>query len=770
MNPKHISEAPGDRKAIAPYNFVELPEQVVTVLPESLPQRNRYYAQNENRYTGRIECILTTESPLYIRCGLTTEEFKAEKESKDLPDFFYTNFSEKATKPVIPGSSLRGMIRTLVEIVSFGKIDKVTDNKLCYRSLGDPALREIYQANFVENLGKIQQSPHPKADCYQSKVHAGFLRKRGNINLIEECNYGRLDSQFNPTSTNRIFSGLSSLAIYKGSGPARSPIWDLQHKTIYVQIDSDEQDYFFPRQYRIDKKTGQPKLDKKGQPEIRHPDLYLRFSKVHTASFTDVPGLKKATLVITGDMQHKHLEFVFLDENLKEYSVSEETLKRFQDDDQITKWQEDAFPKDKPSPNIRQKDGYLRDGEPVFFLLNEDGETVRFLGRAQMFRLPYDLAPLDLVPEALRKPSDMDIAEAIFGYVNGEAPKDKARAGRIFVSDANCISLGNIWWKDKFEKTVTPKILASPKPTTFQHYLVQTSTDRRQLKHYSPRSEAEKTVIRGHKLYWHKPHDYEDIEETDSKKIEKAKSQYTAIKPIKTGISFKCNIQFENLSDVELGALLWVLSLSSDKSQQLGTGKPGEKYCFSLGMGKPLGMGAVKIDYNLYLSDRLYRYSNLFDGNKWKTGEESQTDTTKKEAECVNAFENFMLEPDKGISGKDREGQNGTKADSLKETQRIEMLLAMLRCDRTPKSDQTRYMTIEAKEYQNRPVLPTPLKVSDFSGTSGGSGSNPKPILKGQDRGKPIKKNQQSQSQQKPKSNSEGSNSAATARPQKPKP
>ncbi|NET88352.1 MAG: TIGR03986 family CRISPR-associated RAMP protein [Kamptonema sp. SIO1D9] len=776
MSPKHIKKINGEnRRAVAPYNFVELPEKVVEA--QKLPSVDRYHC---DRHTGRIECTLTTESPLYIRCGLTAEEFQQAKESKDLSDFFYTNFSEKATKPVIPGSSLRGMLRTLVEIVSFSKIDKITSNKLCYRSLGDP----IYQANFVENIGEKQESTHPKVDCYQSKVHAGFLRKQGIKYIIEECKYGRIDSNFNSTNTNRTFPSLSSLNIYIGSGPGKTPIWDLQHKTIYVDIDSTEQNYFFPLKYRIDKKTGKPKLDKKGKPEIRHPDFYLRFRKVHTASFTDAPGLKKATLVITGDMQHKHLEFVFLDENVKEYSVSEEMIGRFQDDDQITKWQEDAFPKSEPSPDSRKKNGYfIKDElltnpsckEPVFFLVDEQDETkVRFLGRAQMFRLPYDLSPLDLVPEELRKPSDMDIAEAIFGYVNGEAPKDKARAGRIFISDATCTSSGNVWWKDDFEKTVTPKILASPKPTTFQHYLVQTSTERKQLKHYSPQSDSEKTVIRGHKLYWHKPHGYEDIEETDTKKREKAKLQYTAIKPIKAGIAFKYNIYFENLSDVELGALLWVLSLSSDKSQILGTGKPEEKYCFSLGMGKPLGMGAVKIDYNLYLSDRSSRYSNLFNDNNWKTGEEKQPNITEKQTECIKAFEDFILDSDKGISNKDRKTPNETEATSLKETQRIEMLLAMLRCDQTPNADRTRYMTIEAKEYQNRPVLPTPLQASNPNGTSGSSRITPKPVLKGKDKGsKPIiKKSQQVQQKPKPKDNKDnfkGSNFNVFARPPKPR-
>ena len=41
----------------------------------------------------------------------------------------------------------------------------------------------------------------------------------------------------------------------------------------------------------------------------------------------------------------------------------------------------------------------------------------------------------------------------------------------------------------------------------------------------------------------------------------------------------------------------------------------------------------------------------------------------------------------------------------------MEMSQAMLRCDKTPDAEQTRYITIEAKKYQSRPVLSNPLPV-----------------------------------------------------------
>ncbi len=717
MNPKHIKNITDPQRiAKAPYNFVELPEKVVEAeLP--LPEGDRYHP---DRHTGRIECTLTTKSQLYTRCGWSLDDFAehGEKAFQELPDeiknkraSFFIN--PKTEKPTIPGSSIRGMLRTLVEIVSFSKIDRVTDNKLFYRSLGDPALKHIYQANFVDDLGKVQHSPYPRADCYGAKVHAGFLLKRGNSYVIEECGYGRIDRH----STNRVIPNLTNQPnlptkpLYQGSGPGKTPSWTYQHQTIYVEMDKDEQNYFFRRQVNSNGKQ-------------RHPNLYLRFRKVHSASFTSSPGLQKGTLVITGDMQHKHLEFVFLDEKLSEepYPVSEEMVRRFQDDDQITKWQKNAYAKDKPSRSCRQQDGYLREGEPVFFLLNDDEKeekTVRFFGRAQMFRLPYEHSPLHFVPPKLKDASRTDIAEAIFGYVNGKEPRQKTCAGRVFISDGTLHPNQEAKVKSSIEKNPEKILLSSPKPTTFQHYLVQQDVAQDNLKHYAitPPTDAEagETVIRGHKLYWHKPCKIEVPENSDT--------QTSLVKPIDPEIEFTFDIHFENLLDVELGALLWVLSLSSDKSQKLETGKQGEKYCFSLGMGKPFGMGAVKIEYELYLSDRISRYSNLFNGTKWKTGDEDQSETHKKEEESVKAFEKYILD---WICCQDYPKElNREQLQHLKQLPRIEMLLAMLRFDRTSETNQLEYMKLD--EFRNRPVLPTSLDVMRIPDNRRFDRSNPSP-------------------------------------------
>lgn len=165
MNPKHIKYIQDEnRRAVAPYNFVELPDTIVEA--ESLPDHNRYDCL---RYTGRIECTLTTSSPLYIRGGFTPNDFAKFSEqpcSVDqlrqlLPeergrrtDFFKHPQSQG---PTIPGSSLRGMLRTLVEMVSYGKLDRVSDTNLVYRAVGDTtSLGKDYRARLNLN-GQFQQ-------------------------------------------------------------------------------------------------------------------------------------------------------------------------------------------------------------------------------------------------------------------------------------------------------------------------------------------------------------------------------------------------------------------------------------------------------------------------------------------------------------------------------------------------------------------------------------------------------------------------------------
>jgi CRISPR-associated protein (TIGR03986 family) len=667
MNPRHIKKInDSNRIAVAPYNFVELPNNIVEVKAESLPQHNIYYPESENRYTGRIKCTLTTESPLYIRCGLTKEEFACGSESKDLPDFFYAEIASKTRKPIIPGSSLRGMLRNLIEITSFSKIEAVSDQQhFFFRAVAakkDDPLGSEYKI-LVKN------------------VKAGYLVRKGSNWYIQ------------PAKT----VDKSSL------------IWVKERDLSKIQtlIKMNQREYR-PQYISVSF----------GDTFLKSP---RRFSKQVSANKNLYPNL--GVIVTSGNM----LESSDSSENLhrRNHCIVPEINNDVDDikinDDAIQHYRSALTDFQKQEP-FDQDLGVLEAGRPIFYCEPQNGQTeVTLFGHCPNFRIPYSpfrdgkaASAFDFIPKSIGKSEKIDLADAIFGFIRHQ-DKDlqqnydakitenlKALAGRIFIENGICEQTVNddIWLTGDVENPITPKILSNPKPTTFQHYLVQTSSEKIQLKHYASKAPQEtepgETIIRGHKLYWHKPNvTREDIEETDTDKIKKANSQYTQIKPIKPGVVFKFNIHFENLSNIELGAILWILKIAADP-----------KYCLSLGMGKPLGMGAVKIEHQVLLNTRQERYSQLFNGNQWLTGEENQSNTASKSEDCIDVFEKYItdnIHPD--------DHPEGYNAINLDEIPRIQMLLLMLRCDNPPSTDDTRYMTIDAKEYVNRPVLPTPFQV-----------------------------------------------------------
>jgi len=229
-----------------------------------------------------------------------------------------------------------------------------------------------------------------------------------------------------------------------------------------------------------------------------------------------------------------------------------------------------------------------------------------------------------------------------------------------------------------FEEETSPKILSSPKPTTFQHYLEQPEgpqTPKNELCHWN-----RNTPIRGHKMYWHKAN-----AKWSEGKIMKD-TQHTVITAIKTGSTFKGRIRFENLTEVELGALLFVLELK-------------ENLCHKIGMAKPLGLGSIKIKPSLKLIDRHSekgRYTSLFSTDQWHTAQ----NTEKDHKQYVQKFEKYICE---------KLGKNGT---SLWETERMQELKEMLDWGKTTIpgwNNKTDYLPLA--EFKNRKVLPRPSEV-----------------------------------------------------------
>jgi CRISPR-associated protein (TIGR03986 family) len=620
--PVHSEDIRDNRQAVAPYNFVPLPETIRLV---GKPPSQGFY--DENLLTGKISCSLTNSTPIYVRAAQTLHEYEGKQVPSD--PFYYGSPEEKL---LIPGSSIRGMLRTMVEVISQARVNPITEKQLFYRSVEDTSMGVAYR------------------DRMKDKVRAGFYHEDKSGSWISPTIAGRI-------SRENIVEQFKVDNIYKAgkpSSPKRTPLDELQHKYIFVRLSENA----------LDNPT--------------------RFYDVEELSRKKLDGLSEGVLVITGDMQNKKSEFVFLKQAIdSKIKLTDNQVYLFEDRDQLTQYQKFAFPKG------RRGAGTLRDGDPVFYLIGDNEENVIGFGRAYMFRLPYKLSPAQMVSEELLgDPELYDMAEVLFGYVPQSDKGRKQVAGRIFITDA--VMQGKA--KEALLPQTKFKILSSPKPTAFQHYLTQEKPNTpAELYHYD--TGIEKTTLRGNKFYWHKgsitPDDYQASEQT----IQEHDTQYAPpVKPIKENQVFKFEIQFENLRLEELGSLLWVLDKAGDS-----------QYRLKLGMGKPYGLGSVAISAKTNIENRAARYANLIINNTWHTWNDPKT--TEKCEDALLAFARWVLRK-----------QDATIEEVENQT-RVQELLIMMSWNNAPSKDKTRYMELkefagkQGKFTSKRPVLPSPHMV-----------------------------------------------------------
>jgi CRISPR-associated protein (TIGR03986 family) len=543
----------------APYNFVPLSGWVFQ--PDWAHQVSHDVPFKEG-LSGCLDIEITAKTPILVG----GKQIKATRESPGEVRFFKLPNDQCA----IPGTSLKGMIRNVLEIASFGKMQFVDDRRLSIRDISG---REVIGDNYIDKI--VDQK-------------AGFLRLRDHktVELIP-CKAAYVKHE--------------ELIAFLNKKPQEILAVQLRHLKTQNKKEREKREralknaqgkYVFQRGMSVYEKYA---IWQELASQQSSEDLpTLSFDCVEPGEqLGTIKGLKKGekgTLFFTTQISDKgqnksgkYRDFVFYDR--QNDSPLEVSLRIFKDFLYI------HGDEDKKSAGSWQnfwKNRFFNSQSheiPVFYHLDDDGQ-VRSIGLAYMYRLAYHYSigeTIDYTNENHRNPIGCDLADLLFGKIQPDEDHSQENL-KSRVSFGTATVIGTPQHAEAHFSEAT--ILNGPKPTYFPNYIRQQVIeykDKLANKQYRTYMQDD-SEIRGWKRYpvrrWEAMH----LQVLEGKQ-EQNKLVQVKLFPLKKGTTFKSTIRFHNLLPKELGALIWALTWGGD-----------EELCHSLGMGKPFGFGQVSIE------------------------------------------------------------------------------------------------------------------------------------------------------------------------------
>lgn len=508
----------------APYRFVPLSNLIVY---PSWADKASHDKPFQDGICGEMTITLKNQTPL---CVGGQQSASSEYEAGKI--HFYRTPDGKLS---IPGSSLKGMLKNVLEIASFSPMRQIEDQKLGVRDLTDS--RNFYMDN-IKN---------PKSGWLK------FDEKKGWV--IYPCSHNRVHQQ----------QIIDTFGISKKEWIDCQTVIDRYYKIgVCPNIKFEE----------TEKKNGKQLVD---------------ISRTQGNS---------GVLVMTGqpgpafdkNKSAKKYEFVFFNTQEGALEVSSTVMSGFRQIHQDTKeWQ-----------FWQQNINTLKHGVPVFYHTDGIKEIlVRSLGLAMMYKLPYKNSIHDAVAHTnaqhVNDSHKAGMADLLFGYLDEQEGVSSLR-GRVQVGFA-------VWQGNQPLLQFSPKVvLSAPKPTYYPAYIYQDGKDKNKGFNQLMQNHAK---IAGWKRYQAKATEsYPELE----LKVQQNKKVQVKLQTLANDSQFHFKIRLHNIRPVELGALLWSLDFGES-----------DECCHALGMGKPFGLGQVKLSI---LDSHLVRNDgkDIEDETAWMAG------------------------------------------------------------------------------------------------------------------------------------------------------
>lgn len=580
-----------DKRSKAPYNFVSLNADVMAY-PANAPGLVDHSRFAEDTYSGTITATIKTRSPLFV--GSKSGEFFAPQ-----------------GQPVIPGSTLRGLLRQMVTVLSYGKFTQFDrKRRLFTRPMAD--LDAEFRKWYYDQL----TNPDAEDSAQKYTAAAGYLYKQGHDYYIRPA----------------VEDGAGkSLAIVKKEDVQKI----LGYRLEDFSYAADPQGNGF----YISSGPMQTKNPRTKAPTPKSRDWHV-FAPDFTAEPVRVPR-----------------------ESIEDYrkDTREARSARLSDAKRLDllDWLKNGC-----------KGVKFSEGIPVFYTVRENG-YVSF-GHTGMFRIAYSKKVGDHVASEHTRSDRIDLAEHLFGRIDAAAGQNErpAFAGSVFIGDAPVT--GNCQFLDARDV-----LLAGPRLTSFQHYLVQPRSEKDGKRHWDSDS-----LIRGTKFYWNQP-------VRDASTGNGNRNMLTTLTPLAPDTEFDFCLRFENLTAVELGALLTAIRLKGELDHRLG-------------MAKPLGYGAFKFKKpQVSLIQPHTRYQSLLAEDQLNEGMEKKKFDFQEQ--MMNEFQTEVFEH---VGDNEKQG-----AENYWQLKRMRQLAAILSNDpnRATKDELTYFE--EPKMFKDRKLLPDPEEV-----------------------------------------------------------
>jgi CRISPR-associated protein (TIGR03986 family) len=593
-------------KSKAPYNFISLEDFILDRCSDE-KELSMHDRYHEDLKTGSIQYEIEVVTPLHISNG--KEEI----------------FKNPLGQYVVPGNTMRGLTRYNASIFSFSSIKNdlkgkkdINNKRFYYRTF---ASQDTNMKNWYSNTVGIKQRLRGNFKyTVLERVQAGYIRKRGEEYIITPA--VKIESG-NPEDGNKTQSytsihewELKKLNIKDIEYLYRGNLERKDYNNVSKLRQSKNRDYKpYTKEIRYNLDEGKPKIDINGKFQ----------------------GMIANSNYINGK-KHHYLIYE-KDTNSAEIVVSKKLVDLYKEDLEYTHKCNAA------SKEINEGKEYYAlpekgKAKPVFYI--KEGDKLIF-GFTPYLRLPAKGDIYSGLPDVHKDYNGTDFVDALFGWKNFRT--------KISFWDVVC-------------ENSTPDItkeyemmLAEPKPSWYKGYLKQRKDS---LESYI----TEGYEIRGRKFYWMKEGlDFQSMEQEKKEKL------ISRMKCYAEGTKFKGKVKFENLTEEELGLLIYSLKQGDTEGY------------FNLGKGKPYGFGKCRIRIiGLFTEDIKEKYMS-FSGDYQK----------KEEIEkYAGKFKKYIIEHYR------KKVENVNEIPSYKEFELSKKVL---------KNSETQYMKVS--EFSQRAELPT---------------------------------------------------------------